>query len=114
MIAPFDLSQSELLSNEKKPAWRSLIERMGDLAERVACRHDAVLIDFRAHPAGADADIYSTDRIHLNARGHAICATQTLHELERRVGNDGPSDLKNGLRDRREEMTRSVTFLDLA
>ncbi len=85
MIAPFDLRQSELLSKERKPAWRSLIERMGDLAERVACRHDAVIIDFRDHPAGSDADIYSTDRIHLNARGHAICATQTLHELERRV-----------------------------
>jgi len=85
MLATFDLSQSELLPDQRKPAWRSLIEQLGNLAERIACRHDAVLIDFRIHPAAADASIYSADRIHLNARGHAICATQTLHELERRV-----------------------------
>ncbi len=85
MLAPFDLSRSELLPEQRRPAWRSLIEQMGELAERVAGRHDAVLVDFRAHPAGSDAGIYSADRIHLNARGHAICANETLHELERRV-----------------------------
>jgi hypothetical protein len=63
--APFDLSQSELLPDQRKPAWRSLIEQLGNLAERIACRHDAVLIDFRTHPVAADVSIYSTDRIHL-------------------------------------------------
>jgi hypothetical protein len=81
MMAPFDMSQSDLLPDEFKPTWRSLIERMSALAERVAWRHGAVLVDFRDHPAGADAGIYSSDRIHLNARGHAICAAHTLNAL---------------------------------
>jgi lysophospholipase L1-like esterase len=85
MMAPFDMSQTELVPDEYKPTWRSLIERMGALAERVARRNGALLVDFRAHPAGADPSIYSTDRIHLNARGHAICAAQTLLTLQQRA-----------------------------
>jgi EmrB/QacA subfamily drug resistance transporter len=85
MFAPFDMSRSELLPEDRKPAWRSLIDRMGTLAETVAGRHAAVLVDFRSHPAGSDRSIYSSDRIHLNARGHAICAAQTLRELEQRA-----------------------------
>jgi EmrB/QacA subfamily drug resistance transporter len=85
MFAPFDMSQSELVPTDGKPAWRSLIEQMGALAESVARRHGAVLVDFRAHPAGSEASIYSSDRIHLNARGHAICAAQTLRALEQRA-----------------------------
>jgi EmrB/QacA subfamily drug resistance transporter len=85
VFAPFDMTQSELLPADRKSTWRSLIERMGAMAERVARRHGAVLVDFRSHPAGADPTIYSSDRIHLNARGHAICAAQTLRALEERV-----------------------------
>jgi lysophospholipase L1-like esterase len=87
MFAPFDMSQSELLPADRKPTWRSLIERMGALAERVARRHGAVLVDFRSHPAGPEPSIYSSDRIHLNARGHAICAAQTLRALEQRTAD---------------------------
>jgi hypothetical protein len=85
MIAPFDISQTALVPDELKPVWRSLIERMCALAERVAQRHGALLVDFRDHPAGADASIYSRDRIHLNARGHAICAAHTLSALAQRA-----------------------------
>ena len=81
-FAPFDISQSKLLPTERKPTWRSLIERMGALAETIASRRGAVLVDFRSHPAGPESGIYSNDRIHLNARGHAICAAQTLRVLE--------------------------------
>jgi lysophospholipase L1-like esterase len=85
MMAPFDISHSALLPDELKPRWRSLIERMSALAERVARRHGALLVDFGDHPAGADPTIYSGDRIHLNARGHAICAAHTLSALAERA-----------------------------
>jgi len=81
MMAPFDMSLSELVRDEDKPSWHPLIEQMSVLAQRVAHRHGAVLLDFRAHPAGPDAGIYSRDRIHLNARGHAIVAADTLRAL---------------------------------
>jgi lysophospholipase L1-like esterase len=90
MFAPFDMSRSELLPSDRRPAWRSLIERMGALAERVARRRGAVLVDFRSHPAGAEPGIYSSDRIHLNARGHAICAAQTLRALEQYAAERAP------------------------
>jgi lysophospholipase L1-like esterase len=83
MFAPFDISQTQLVPEEYRLGWRSLIERMSELAERVTRRHGALLIDFRAHPAGAEPGIYSGDRIHLNARGQAICAAETLGALER-------------------------------
>ncbi|MHB8695967.1 MAG: DHA2 family efflux MFS transporter permease subunit [Solirubrobacteraceae bacterium] len=85
MFKPFDMSQSDLVPDEYKQTWRSLIERLGELSKRVARRNDALLVDFGAHPAGPDATIYSTDRIHLNARGYAICAAQTLSALEHHV-----------------------------
>jgi lysophospholipase L1-like esterase len=87
MFAPFDMSRSELLPADHKPIWGSLIERLGAMAERVARRHGAVFVDLRSHPAGPEPSIYSSDRIHLNARGHAICAAQTLRALEQRVAD---------------------------
>ena len=52
MMAPFDMSQSELVPDQQKPRWRLLIDRMSDLAQRVATRRGALLIDLRNHPAG--------------------------------------------------------------
>ena len=83
MFAPFDISHTDLVPEEYRLRWRTLIERMSELAERVTRRHGALLVDFRGHPAGAEPSIYSADRIHLNARGQAICAAETLHALER-------------------------------
>jgi lysophospholipase L1-like esterase len=90
MFAPFDMRRSGLLPADHKPMWGSLIERLGAMAERVARRNDAVLVDFRSHPAGPEPSIYSGDRIHLNARGHAICADQTLRALEQRAADREP------------------------
>jgi EmrB/QacA subfamily drug resistance transporter len=81
MMAPFDMSESDALPDRDKPAWHALIEAMTVLARRVASRHGAVLVDFRSHPAGAAAGIYSSDRIHLNARGHAIVAEEVVRTL---------------------------------
>jgi EmrB/QacA subfamily drug resistance transporter len=90
MMAPFDMSQTELVPEDLKPRWHALIEAMSTLAERVALRHGALLVDFRQHPAGADPTIYSSDRIHLNARGHAICAAYTLGMLAEHVATPQP------------------------
>jgi lysophospholipase L1-like esterase len=90
MFAPFDMSQTELLPEDHKARWRSLIDRMSELAATVAHRHGALLVDCRAHPAGADPSIYSGDRVHLNARGHAICAAETLRALELRAAEPEP------------------------
>ena len=89
MFAPFDMSRSDALPEDHKPHWRSLIERLTELTRRVARRHGVLLIEFGDHPASADASIYSSDRIHLNARGHAICAAVTTQALACRAAVPG-------------------------
>jgi EmrB/QacA subfamily drug resistance transporter len=89
MFAPFDMSTSDALPDDYKPHWRSLIDRLTQQARRVARRNGALLVEFGDHPAGADASIYSSDRIHLNARGHAICAAVTARALARRAAVQG-------------------------
>jgi lysophospholipase L1-like esterase len=61
-----------------------LDERMFALAEvtrTVAARHGAMLVEMRGHPASADPGVYSSDRLHLNARGHAIVGTEAVRVL---------------------------------
>jgi lysophospholipase L1-like esterase len=61
-----------------------LDERMRGLAaitRDVAGRHGAMLVEMRGHPASADPGVYSSDRLHLNARGHAIVATEAVRVL---------------------------------
>jgi lysophospholipase L1-like esterase len=61
-----------------------LDERMRALAETtraVADRHGAMLVEMRGHPASADPTVYSSDRLHLNARGHAIVAAEAVRVL---------------------------------
>ncbi|MDX6744847.1 SGNH/GDSL hydrolase family protein [Actinocorallia sp. A-T 12471] len=79
----FDIVRSGLVSDatfieEFQPRLRLL----HDVTERVSAAHGAVFADFSAHPAGADPSIYSSDLIHLNARGHAIAAVEVLALLE--------------------------------
>jgi lysophospholipase L1-like esterase len=81
MMAPFDVSRSSALDDELRPNLHALIEAMSFVAGRVARRHDALLLDFRAHPAVGDPGIYSADLIHLNARGHALVADRTLRAV---------------------------------
>jgi lysophospholipase L1-like esterase len=78
MMAPFDMSLSSAVDEERKPAVRALTDAMSTLAKRVSRRRGALLVDFGADPSGADPGTYSADRIHLNARGHALVADRTL------------------------------------
>jgi lysophospholipase L1-like esterase len=65
-----------------------LDQRMRDLAaltRMVADRHGALLVEMRAHPAAADPSVYASDRLHLNARGHALVATEAVRVLSSAV-----------------------------
>jgi hypothetical protein len=61
-----------------------LDERMRALAEvtrAVADRHGAMLIEMRGNPISADPGVYSSDRLHLNARGHAVVGSEAVRVL---------------------------------
>jgi lysophospholipase L1-like esterase len=67
---------------------RPLDERMLALAQAtrtVARRHGALLVEMRDHHASADPDVYSSDRLHLNARGHAIVGSEAVRVLSHAV-----------------------------
>jgi lysophospholipase L1-like esterase len=56
--------------------------RLNALAAEVAAEHGACHVDNPpGHPVAADPGIYSSDRLHLNARGHAFAAANTVRAL---------------------------------
>ena len=56
---------------------------------RRACRDSgAVLVDFAAHPVASDIRLWSDDRFHANAIGHALIA----HALANAIGIPGADD----------------------
>jgi hypothetical protein len=57
------------------------LRALAELTRTVAARHAAMLVEMRTHPASADPGVYSSDRLHLNARGHAIVGTQAVRVL---------------------------------
>ena len=85
MLELMDIVASGLVSPEHADA---LDERMGSLAaltRRVARRQGAILVEMRGHPASADPSVYASDRLHLNARGHAIVAAEAVRALAARA-----------------------------
>lgn len=84
-IGLFDITRS---TRVPEPLRTWLGDRLLELSARteiVAGRHGALHVDCTPHPAAADDAIYSADGMHLNARGHAIAAAETLRVLERRL-----------------------------
>ena len=80
-VGLFDITQSSLILEEYRLPLRQRLQLLSERTEQVARRHGAVHLDFTSHPASADDAIYSSDRVHLNGRGHAIAAAGTLEAL---------------------------------
>lgn len=80
-VGLFDITRSDAIPNHMKAPLRTRLLLLAGLTRRVAERHGALHLDFTSHPASADAGIYSSDRIHLNSRGHAIAAAATVRSL---------------------------------
>jgi lysophospholipase L1-like esterase len=59
----------------------SRLRELSALTEKIAVRHGALHLDMGYHPSGADQSIYSSDGLHLNAKGHAIVADEALRAL---------------------------------
>ncbi|MBK1785470.1 SGNH/GDSL hydrolase family protein [Prauserella sp. ASG 168] len=77
----FDISASPVLAPEVADGLRRRLHELSHRTREVARRTGAWHVDLTSHPASAEASIYSADGIHVNGRGHAIAATQTLRLL---------------------------------
>jgi lysophospholipase L1-like esterase len=79
-IGLFDLARSGLMHDVDD----SLAERFDLLDEAtasVAGSLGALHVDNHHHPAASDRSIFARDRIHANARGHAIAASNLIEAL---------------------------------
>jgi lysophospholipase L1-like esterase len=85
-IGLFDITRTGLIGEAFRAPLSQRIRELGARTAAVTERHGGIHVDCTDHPAGADPSIYSTDRQHLNATGHAIAAALTLAELSARSG----------------------------
>lgn len=80
-VGLFDIAQSSLILEDYRTGLRERLQLLSERTEQVAQRHGGLHLDFTSHPASGDDAIYSSDRMHLNGRGHAIAAEGTIAAL---------------------------------
>jgi lysophospholipase L1-like esterase len=81
MIELLDIVASGLVPPDQAGPLDDRMRALAEVTRAVADRHGALLVEMRGHPASADPDIYSSDRLHLNARGHAIVGSEAVRVL---------------------------------
>jgi hypothetical protein len=64
------------------------VHALNDAIRRATRQSGAVLVDFAAHPVASDPRLWSDDRFHANALGHALIA----HALAHAIGVPGVDD----------------------
>lgn len=85
LIELMDIVASGLVPPEHAAPLDERFAALAGATRAVAVRHGAVLVGMRQHPASADPGVYAADRIHLNARGHAIVATEAVRALSHAI-----------------------------
>ena len=71
-IGLFDLARSGLVPAPYADALAVRMDELDTITAEVADELGAWHVDTHHHPRAADPAIYSSDRVHCNARGHAI------------------------------------------
>jgi lysophospholipase L1-like esterase len=82
----FDITTSPYVPEKYRKVLSERIALLSEMVREIAQRLGALHVDLPSHPAGKEA-IYSTDGMHLNARGQAIVAAEAVRRLGRHLGN---------------------------
>lgn len=80
-IGLFDLARSGLVPQQYAASLAERFDRLDALTARIAAEHGGKHADNHHHPLAADRRIFANDRIHCNARGHAIAAVNLVKAL---------------------------------
>lgn len=80
-IGLFDLARSGLVPPELRYELAARFDVLDQLTVEAVAEVDGLHIDTHHHPRSADPAIYADDRIHCNARGHAIAFAAIVTEL---------------------------------
>jgi lysophospholipase L1-like esterase len=81
MLELMDIVASGLIAPDHAPSVGARLAALARVTRAVAGYHGAILVRMRKHPASADPSVYASDRLHLNARGHAIVAAEAIRAL---------------------------------
>lgn len=84
MTGLFDISVSPYVPEKYRQVMSERIAVLSRVIADVARDNDALYVDLPSHPAGSEA-IYSSDGLHLNARGQAILAAEVVRCLGRHL-----------------------------
>lgn len=76
----FDITTSPYVPERYRQVMSERIASLSGVIAEVAGHHDALYVDLPSHPAGSEP-IYSSDGLHLNARGQAILAAEVVRCL---------------------------------
>jgi lysophospholipase L1-like esterase len=76
----FDITRSPHVPDRYREQMRERIRRLSEMAREIAAQFGLPHVDLPSHPAGGE-EIFSTDGLHLNARGQAIVAAETVRVL---------------------------------
>lgn len=67
---------------------RPRMERLNAATQEIAEKYGALWVPCWDHPVVGDRNAYSSDMLHMSARGHAVIASETLAALGRHLGNE--------------------------
>lgn len=88
----FDLPRSGLMPEPYSQTMAERFDTLDAITARIAAEHGGVHVDNHHHPRAADHRIFATDRIHANARGHAIAAANLARTLVRPLNEAPPAE----------------------
>ncbi|MEU4452859.1 SGNH/GDSL hydrolase family protein [Nocardioides sp. NPDC023903] len=87
-VGLFDLARSGLVRAEEAADMAERFDTLDRITAETTRSLGGIHIDTHHHPLAADPDIYARDRIHGNARGHAVAFAAIVDALDRPGGRD--------------------------
>ena len=80
----FDLGRTAPVPVAERAGVSDRLRQLGRLTAELTHRYGGVHLDFADHPAQAQG-VLGADRLHINARGHAVVGTEIIRALSARV-----------------------------
>lgn len=88
VIGMFDLARSGLLPAPVSEAMAPRFDQLDEVTRRAAAAEGAVFVDNHRHPMARKPQIFASDLMHCNARGHAISAATLTAALAGSIRSD--------------------------
>lgn len=85
-VGLFDLARSGLVPAEHAEEMAGRFDELDRITAAITSDLGGIHVDTHRHPVSADPDIYAADRVHANARGHAVAFAAIVDAVTTRAG----------------------------